>query len=334
MPCYHPIIAYQNLNEKTKKGKSVIKFSVKAGDRPKYTRIELPCGQCLGCEIEKSNQWATRICLEAKMYKHNYFVTLTYNEDTVPVKINEVAEIDQETEEILGFKEVSELSLKKSDHVAFMKALRQKFAKLGHQGIRFFMCGEYGEETHRPHYHYILLNCPLYDLVPFFVNSNHQQIYRSKMLEETWQKGNVSIGEVTFESRAYVRRYTLKKQHWKEKPLIAEPEFILMSRNPGIGKPYYERNKDKIYKNDEVLIKKELSKALMKKPPKYFDEILDVENPILLEQKKMQRRKNRIATRNNRLERTSLSADEYLIQQERIHREKIARLKTGMQKLE
>lgn len=102
-------------------------------------------------------------------------------------------------------------------------------------------------------------NLPLFDLEPFFINANHDQIYKCETIEKIWGKGIISVGKVTWNSAAYVARYMLKKQKgagadWYYQSKGQEPEFTRMSRKPGIGAEYYQANKESIYKNDEIVI--------------------------------------------------------------------------------
>ena len=46
----------------------------------------LSCGQCIGCRLESSRQWAIRCVLESKLYDSelNWFMTLTYDDAHLP----------------------------------------------------------------------------------------------------------------------------------------------------------------------------------------------------------------------------------------------------------
>ena len=82
MPCYTPITGYAS-RALTKNGKRQIVFSPQKGfvDLP----MTIPCGQCIGCRLEKARQWAIRCVHESKMWEHNSFVTLTYNDFNLPI---------------------------------------------------------------------------------------------------------------------------------------------------------------------------------------------------------------------------------------------------------
>lgn len=103
-----------------------------AGDDKDLTK-EIPnqiiaCGQCAACRLEQSRQWAVRCLLESRKYEDNWFVTLTYDPEHVPLAIGE----DD------GWR----MSLK-ADHLTdFMKRLRRHLDyHEDHEGIRFYGAG-------------------------------------------------------------------------------------------------------------------------------------------------------------------------------------------------
>jgi len=137
MACYHPIQAWRSkkVNKETGKRSIVFQRSEAFVDMP----VVVPCGQCIGCRLEKSRQWAIRCVHESKCHDDNIFVTLTYNNENLP----------------------KDGSLCLADLQKFMKRLRKKYGA----GIRYFACGEYGEKLKRPHYHVCIfgLNFPMRD---------------------------------------------------------------------------------------------------------------------------------------------------------------------------
>ena len=113
-----------------------------------------------------------------------------------------------------------------------MKRFRKHFGS----GVRFFHCGEYGELYERPHHHAILFNCDIYDKELLLNAKTGFNLYTSSLLSSLWPFGLHSIGEVSFESCAYVARYIMKKvtgdmseSHYHGR----KPEYITMSRRPG-----------------------------------------------------------------------------------------------------
>jgi len=247
MPCYHPLIGYE-AKEANESGKHSIVFNHRDGY---YDRmVKLPCGQCIGCRLERSRQWAVRCVHEASLYDENCFITLTFNDANINLK---------------G-------SLVKRDFQLFMKRLRKMFSP---RKIRFFHCGEYGELLKRPHHHACLFNFDFPDKVLWSEN-NGVKLYRSEILEKLWPYGYCTVGEVNFESAAYVARYVLKKvtgkkadEHYKGRV----PEYVTMSRRPGIGDGWIAKFSDDVYPLDFIVVR-----GVKCKPPKYYDYKYDLTN--------------------------------------------------------
>ena len=202
--------------------------------------ITVPCGQCVGCRLEKSRQWAIRCVHEASLYDHNSFITLTYHEPNLPPK--------------------SEVLLR--DFQLFLKRLRKQNQ---HKTIRYYHCGEYGAINGRPHYHALLFNHDFMDKKLLKV-INKNNIYISRQLQKLWPLGYSSIGEVTFQSAAYVARYILKKvtgenskEHYQHitpdgQIVSKKPEYSTMSRRPGIGAGWYDLYSDDLYPHDVCIV--------------------------------------------------------------------------------
>lgn len=294
MACYAPIQAYRT-RRKTENGKAVIVFNRKEAGKA-YECIELPCGKCIGCRLDKSKDWALRCVNEASLYHDNCFITLTYDEQNI---------------DKLG-------SLNKDDFRNFMKRFRKHYngldavgkAKGGvHYPIRYFHCGEYGEQFSRPHHHACIFNFDFEDKELYSIRNN-VPLYRSELLERLWSKeidprnsrcyddeklfeshgkyyaklGYCTVGHVTFESAAYVARYVTKKMYGdKAKAHYAvvdeetgeikgyrEPEYCSMSRRPGIGRNWIEKfNKDIFTKDAFVHNGKTFSS------PRYYDTVYE-----------------------------------------------------------
>lgn len=277
MACYHPLQAWSLKGKRKPDGKRIISFNgpTRGDDPDKWEEIQLPCGQCIGCRLDYSREWADRIMLESTLWENSWFVTLTYSEEFVPIK----QVINKETGELIEGKTLVPEHLTK-----FMKDLRRYYKYHYDQvNIRFYACGEYGGQTERPHYHLCVFNLPLFDLEPFFLNAQHDQIYKCATIEKIWGKGIISVGKLTWNSAAYVARYMLKKQKgdgasWYYQSKGQLPEFTRMSRRPGIGAMYYEGHKEDIYKNDEIVVLMGKRPRAVK-PPKYFDRLYDLESP-------------------------------------------------------
>lgn len=248
MACFHPLKGYRS-KELTRNGKRKLTFNPKEAFID--LQIEVPCGQCIGCRLDRSRQWAVRCMHEASLYERNCFITLTYEDKYIP----------------------ENSSLRFTDFQLFFKRLRKKFG----EGIRYYHCGEYGERFSRPHYHCIIFNFDFPDKRLFSTNSRGDRYYRSTALEELWPYGISMVGNVTFESAAYVARYCLKKVNGKMREdhyQGRDSEYVTMSRRPGIGKMWYEKYKKNTYSTDSIVLNgKEL------KVPKYYDSLYEIEYP-------------------------------------------------------
>lgn len=248
MPCFYPQAAYR-----TESGSVV--FAERRSLGGSVATLTLPCGQCVGCRLERSRQWATRCMHEASLYDQNCFITLTYDDVHVP----------------------QDLSLRYSDFQSFMKRLRSRFFS---SKIRFYMCGEYGEGLSRPHYHALLFNCGFPDQL-YFKRVGEFKLYTSGVLRELWPLGHHLIGSATFESAAYCARYCVTKVTGKDAerhyqvvdPETGEiinrvPEFNKMSLRPGIGEPWFRRFWRDVYPRGEVVVRGKYAT-----PPRYYDNL-------------------------------------------------------------
>ena len=256
MVCYAPMTAYRKPD-----GGIGFNPSTAYRDRP----LTLKCGQCEGCRLAYSREWAIRCYHESQMHENNCYVTLTY-------------------------KHIPEHgSLIKTELSEFMRRLRKSQGS----GIRFFGCGEYGENLGRPHYHAILFNWKPNDLRQHVKNKSDQWIYTSRQLDKIWTLGHTYTGEATFQSAAYVARYILKKingqmsdPHYKTVDLKTGeitnekiPEFTGQSlggkHNGGIGKTWYDKfGLTDAHNHDQVIL------AGRKYPvPRYYDKLLEKRDP-------------------------------------------------------
>ncbi|AXL14493.1 replication initiator protein [Microviridae sp.] len=245
MGCFKPLTAHR-LDDGS------ISFSAKSGEGD---ALKLPCGQCIGCRIDRSKMWAVRCMHEASLYDDNIFITLTYADEYLPENGN----------------------LDYSHFQKFMKRLRKRFSK---RNIRFYMCGEYGEQNWRPHFHAILFNFKFEDLEVWKKTGSGSMIYRSKVLEELWPFGHSSVGDVTLQSAGYVARYVMKKingdlakSHYERvnvdtgEVVDLVPEFNRMSLKPGIAQGWFDKFYSDVYPRDAVV----LEGGQKMKPPKYYD---------------------------------------------------------------
>lgn len=137
------------------------------------------------------------------------------------------------------------------------------------------MCGEYGEQSGRPHYHAIIYNLNLTDRKYYSTGDAGERIYTSKTLDEIWQLGECKVGNVTFQSAAYVARYITAKitgdlalQHYTDPDtgVMITPEYNAMSLKPGIGAKWLQRYYNDVYPNGKTLVNAHLVNT-----PKYYD---------------------------------------------------------------
>lgn len=165
-------------------------------------------------------------------------------------------------------------SLCKETFVKFMKRLRKRCGS----GIRFFQCGEYGSKLLRPHHHVCLFGYDFKDKYPFSKSPSGHLLYRSPLLEELWPFGFCTIGALTKETAGYTARYCLKKlEHRVDEYDGLVPEYVTMSRRPGIGRKYYELYKDDLYNYDRCVV----DDKHICKPPSRYDCWLADDNPVL-----------------------------------------------------
>lgn len=273
MPCYTPLSAYRGRSVNPKTGKRPVVFHLKDGYHD--LKLQLPCGRCIGCRLERSRQWAIRCMHEASLHKHNVFITLTYSDQALLDAGN--AELKQ---------------LQHDDFQKFMKRLRKRLDF----PIRYYMCGEYGDKFGRPHFHAALFGVDFPDK-KYFKKTKGGPIFTSKILEETWGLGFVSIGKVTFNSAAYIARYVLKKKMGRDAPAHYErldeygeyhqisPEYQQASRRPGLARGWFEKYKNDVYPKDSFHIN-----GQRMRPPKYYDLQFEIASPEEMKEIKKQRR--------------------------------------------
>lgn len=290
MPCFHPLQAF-NLGYKPN-GKINLSFTVPEyakGTNFSFPIMSVPCGRCCGCRLERSRQWAVRCMHEAALYGlKNCFITLTFNDEAIAKHLPPGGG----------------LSVKPWQD--FMKRLRKKYGP----GIRYFHCGEYGENFGRPHYHACLFNHTFDDRYLWKVVKK-EKLYRSPSLESLWTDkdglslGHSTVGTVTFNSAAYVARYIMKKINGKDAEehyalfdvdddavihdrYQLKPEYITMSKQAGgIGKGFFDKFYTDIYPSDKVLINNKVTK-----PPRYYDTLYELMEPHEFEKLKFMRSKN------------------------------------------
>lgn len=195
----------------------------------------------MGCRLERSRQWAIRLFHESKLHPVNCFITLTYDNQHVPVSF----------------------SIERRHWQLFMKKLRKSLP----QRLRFYACGEYGDENLRPHYHAIIFNHDFNDKKFWKYNKHGDPIYTSETLTNLWSMGTCTTQDFTYKTAGYVARYVTKKiggkaadDHYSRISPIdgnrynVRPEKAWMSTDPGIGTGYIEKFKSDYYPSGYIVV--------------------------------------------------------------------------------
>jgi hypothetical protein len=245
MPCFYPVDAWraQCLNDN---GKRPLVFSRRSGFADMH--LQVPCGRCVGCRGDQAQSWAIRCWCEAALHERNSFLTLTYADPAPPV-------------------------ISKADVQAFIKRLR-KFYK-----FRYFLTGEYGEHSRRPHYHALIFG---QDFLEGSIPSDTGETYSNPLVEAEWSHGSVVIGSVTMSSACYVAGYVQKKAGDAD-------TFSLKSNRPGLGFDWLSRFYDDIVRNNSITIDGKSLPVPKRFLEKFSAELSDVKTVRLLEAKRAKR---------------------------------------------
>lgn len=268
MACYKPLTGYQFYKRKSinHNGKSPIQFGLEAlmrhldtqsGPVPESSKeLKLPCRKCVGCGLDRAREWAIRCMHEARYYSKSSFITLTYSTPNLP----------------------PHKSLRKKDFVDFMKRLKVNLErKHGVTDLRYYMCGEYGDNTHRPHYHAVLFGWDFPDRVEVPNNPwASDPLYDSAFLSETWGLGIVRVGNLTPSSCAYVARYVMKKIFGMEGKSAYEatqriPPYNGMSK--GIGRRYFKDFSGDMFPCDYLVTEDDYRRVPV---PEFYDRLYKI----------------------------------------------------------
>lgn len=252
MPCFHP----WQMPRKDAHGRVYSDLA----------SITLPCGQCRGCRSDRAKAWGVRVSHEASLHEANSFLTLTYSDEHYPDD---------------GSVHVRPLQL-------FQKRLRAAHSDLK---LRFFSCAEYGERNWRAHFHVIVFGYAFPDRVPYKREGSGFMQYISAELSDLWPFGFATTGDVSFRTGAYVAGYVLKKingerarEHYRRPhPVTGEvvqlrPEFVTMSRRPGIGSVWFDRFAGDAFPSDFLIVEGKRTPV----PPFYLRRLKAAEDPAKL----------------------------------------------------
>lgn len=209
MSCIYPKWAWQ-LKTPNEKGNHELTFQ-KQDREPDY---RIPCAKCAGCQSDKRREWGIRMYHEAQYHDQNSFVTITYNDEHLPGE------------------------LQPQDARYFVKALKKEIPDM-----KYFITGEYGEKTRRPHYHAIIFGAD-------FRGASYpidDQLYGNPLLNTIWPFGTVSIGEFTIASAMYTAGYVAKKT-------LDRDTFSIMSKRPPIGRAWVDDHKDNLRRIETIQV--------------------------------------------------------------------------------
>lgn len=181
-----------------------------------------PCGQCMPCRLNRRRVWAHRLMLEAGCHSENAFITLTYDDSHLP--------------------ENGSLEPYAASYVRkWFKNFRDLYRHETGRNLRFYLVGEYGDKSFRPHYHLIVFGYPP------CANPYRKKWLRKRKkgcdcvpcarVSRSWARGFTDVAEVTLHSSQYVAGYVTKKMTKKDDTRLAGryPEHSKMSTKPGIG---------------------------------------------------------------------------------------------------
>ncbi len=209
-------------------------FQLQRKQRPDgswYGGYPVPCGYCINCRNKKRSEWMLRIKKESETHQYQgYFITLTYSPEHLPLSPNGVP------------------TLKPVDPQLWLKRLRKRLYGNCKGMLRYYLVGEYGGKTHRPHYHLIVWGVSasqlgLYQYTPY------GKYYTSDLIYSTWGKGFVTVGSLTEASIAYVAGYVNKKRRQREYASLV-PEYNVSSL--GLGKAWLQANESKVLRSLSV----------------------------------------------------------------------------------
>lgn len=244
-------------------GKLIRSFSAPTAqvhaDDPSFRADLVPCGRCIACRLSKAHDWSVRGMLELYCHDKASFVTLTYDDAHLP----------------------KNLSLDRKCFSDWVKRFREDLRQKG-IFIRVLASGEYGDRSHRPHYHAIVYGFDFPDREPLY-RVKGVQYYTSPLLSKKWKFGNHVIGEANKTTIAYCAKYVLKKvtgdkakQHYGDR----EPEFAYYPNSPALGLTFFQKFTSDLYPKNFISIDGKKTpipryfyKRLQKDFPELFDEV-------------------------------------------------------------
>lgn len=270
MACNRPLRGYVSRSGGITSKRTLAAFPVKL--------MTVPCGKCLGCQIDYSRDWAVRCAHEARSHVTNCIVTLTYSKRNLPPN-GELLKVDLQQ---------------------FFKRLREV------KSFRYFAVGEYGAggPGYHPHFHVVLFGCDFEDRYPWSKTKAGSLQYRSPLLESRWRLGYSTVGEFSWSGAAYCARYVTKKiygdkadDHYSG----LQPEFLVMSKGrkdpgqdvpgTGLGAKWFIENHTDVFPDDFIRLNGKNYPV-----PRYYDKLYERMYPEAMEVIRQRRKETAEAT--------------------------------------
>ncbi|WNK14530.1 MAG: replication initiator protein [Microvirus sp.] len=242
---------------------------------------------------------------ESALHSENCFITLTYARDTLPPN---------------G-------SLEHKDFQKFIRSVRKKTKR----NIRYYVCGEYGPENQRPHYHACIFGLDFHDRIHAGTSASGEKYYESETLSALWKHGRCSVQDLNTQTAGYCSRYIMTKALGETAKTAYQkisdtgeliqlaPEYAKMSLKPGLGQWWYQKYQADIHKKDKAID----ATGKVHAPPRYYDKLLKRRNAERLEELQEAR-----ATKAK--QQTEDQTPERLAVREIVHEAKLKTLKRNM----
>lgn len=253
--------------------------------------VIMPCKRCALCCRAYKRMWSYRLVCESKSAGESMFLTLTVDDDHMQEVFPGGSLRHKPFQDFMKRLRITLARGYWYDYVPpftpvrsivhLPRNLERRFYK--RDKIRFYMCGEYGDSSMRPHYHCCVFGARFPDSY-FAKKVGNQAYYKSPTLSRLWSYGEMSLfSDVTPSSAAYVAGYVDKKldrdQDWFKAYGLA-PEYVRMSN--GIGRDHFDEEKDSLYRmtsagdyfGEFFLLGDRFVPA-----PVYFDRLLQLQSP-------------------------------------------------------
>lgn len=262
--------------------------------KDKYGRLVYgPCKTCIECRNMRREDFSNRLRFQLMTYNYvGSFISLTYRDSDLPILLPEgsavVGKYFGSCPPAFGS------TLSRSDISNFCDKMQKRIKRKYGRSGKYIAVGEYGDDSHRPHFHIIYVGLPP----------------DRKLVREVWSHGNVDVGPINKGAIRYVLNY-IDKQVFGANALFEEygdfqPPFAHFSK--ALGFDYIQKNIDKFdeygilkygdsgkqfqlnpYLRDKYNFKKKPFKRYSDSVIKYADEhnIKDLEKALITRSKVM-----------------------------------------------